>query len=271
MKYSLPFFVLVPVLLTVSCTRYQYLTISSNSAAVEKNARNQFILENDSLVIMYDFKGAELPLGIRVTNKQNEPVMIDWKRSSIIINDEAVSLMPQEAVTRGIARSESVSLNRANFISYTYTDMNAVTSLPADLQQIPPRSFIMREPLKVHTRYFEIPKGAYVKKRLELENGSKLRVREVSYTKEQSPLQFRTFLTLVTQGEGRLLTFEHDFYVSGIVSSGQSLTGDDRPYVSKGTVFSDVASTVSAVALIGGAAAVAVANPEKNEKKVEGK
>ncbi len=139
-------------------------------------------------------------LGIRVTNKQNEPVMIDWKRSSVIINDEAVSLMPQEAVTRGMARSESASLNRSNSIAYT--DMSTVTSLPADLQQVPPRSFIMREPLKVHTRYFEIPKGAYVKKRLELGNGSRLRVREVSYTKEQSPLQFRTFLTLVTQGRG---------------------------------------------------------------------
>ncbi len=85
---------------------------------------------------------------------------------------------------------------------------------------------------------------------------------KISYTKEQSPLQFRTFLTLVTQGR-KLLTFEHDFYVSGILSSGRSLTGDERPYVLKGTVFSDVAATVSAVALIGGAAAVAVANPEK--------
>lgn len=269
MKYSLPLILLVPALLTVSCTRYQYLTISSNSAAVQKNARNQFILENDSLLIMYDFKGAELPLGIRVTNKLNEPVMIDWKRSSIIINDEAVSLMPQEAMTLGVARSESASLNRSNSIAYT--DMSAVTSLPADQQQVPPRSFITREPLKVHTRYFEIPKGAYVKKRVKLENGSKLRVREISYTKEQSPLQFRTFLTLVKQGEGRELTFDHELYVSGILSSGQSLTGDDRPYVSKGTVFSDVAAAVGAVAVIGGAAAVAVASPEKNEKKVGGK
>ncbi len=66
--------------------------------------------------------------------------MIDWKRSSIIINDEAVSLMPREAVTRGIARSESASVNRGYSISNT--DMSAVTSLPADLQQVPPRSFI---------------------------------------------------------------------------------------------------------------------------------
>src|SRR5262245_26745583 len=87
MPKSLPFAV-IPLLFCVSCasTTYQYSTISSPDLV--KNDRNEFVVENDSLKLVYSFNGKNGPVHITIQNKLTVPVYIDWQRSAIIVRDK---------------------------------------------------------------------------------------------------------------------------------------------------------------------------------------
>lgn len=229
MKYLVPLILLV--LLTSGCIRFQFLTISSPTPSVQKNANSQFFAENDSLIIMYDFKGADCPLFIKVTNKLDKAMLIDWKRSSIVINDEAVALMPGELVTTGVIGTGSVQVNHTATVSKSR--FSSVTSVPDPLQQIPPRSFITRETMNITRGLFSLPASDYVKKEIDVGFRKKVKVLEAQYEEGQSPLRFRTFLTIMMDGEEKVgpVVFEHSFFVSEITNTKNGLVAGDRPYV----------------------------------------
>ncbi|WP_127132347.1 hypothetical protein [Pseudoflavitalea rhizosphaerae] len=230
------------MLLMASCTRFQYLTISSSSAGIQKNAGGQFVAENDSVVTIYDLKGEGIILGMKIINKHDKALTVNWKKSSVVINDEAVSLVPDAAVTAGAARSETLKLNSE--IATGGTNFTAVTSLPVEKQQIPPRSFVTRELLKVTGGWYKIPLEDYTKKTVVLEDNSKVRVRELSFNEDESLLRFRTYLTLEPEDGGEPVILQHAFYVAGITRTGNIKAGADRPYLEKLT---NVTSVVAGV------------------------
>lgn len=65
MPKSLPFTV-IPLLFCVSCatTTFQYATI--NSPDIVKNDQQEFVVENDSLRLTYDFSGKNGPVHISI-------------------------------------------------------------------------------------------------------------------------------------------------------------------------------------------------------------
>lgn len=230
------------MLLTAGCTRFQYLTVNSSSTDIQKNARGQFVAENDSVVAIYDLKGEGISLGIKIINKTDKLFIVNWKKSSIVINDEAVSLVPDEAVTDGAAKSETLKLN--NRLAASGTGFTAVTSLPVEKQQIPPRSFVTKELLKVTGGWYKIPLADYTKKRVVLEDNSKVRVRELSFNEDESLLRFRTYLTLEPEDGGEPVILQHAFYVAGITRTGNIKAGADRPYLEKLTNLTNVVAGV---------------------------
>lgn len=219
MNYLLPLSFIV--LLTVSCTRYQYLTVRSPSADIEKKSENQFVAENDSMLIMYDFKGKNLPLNIMISNKSEQPVLVDWRRSKLVINDESYDVVPEEEV-----------------------------------QQIPPRAHIRRELVKVVRGYiYKLPHAEFSRRVVVLQSGRKVRVDEASFPEVLSPVRFSTYLSILPTGAGEgnaePVRVEHVFYVSSVMKSGQKWTMDGRAYVEKLTGFGNGASWVGAAVLMG--------------------
>lgn len=263
MKYLLPLSFIV--ILTVSCTRYQYLTVQSSSHSVQQNANDQFVMENDTLVVIYDFRGAELPVSIRISNKLEKPLLVDWKRSSIIVNDQAISLKPDE-VTQGSAVSGTSGVGRNIRYSDTRTEFSSVTSTPADLEMVPPRAYIEPAPFRLATHYFEgIPEAAWVWKELLLSDGRRVKKQVARFSEKDSPLRFRTYLSLLMEEKGPVQTVEHSFYLSEILSTGEVLKGHKGPWVAK---VSSGGGVVAGVLLVGviGAAAVAAGNENKNNE-----
>lgn len=252
MKYLLPLSFIA--LLTVSCTRYQYLTVQSPDKVVQKTVNDQFVMENDSLVVIYDFRGEYLPMLIRISNKLERPLLIDWKRSSVIINDQAISLKPEE-VTNGSAISGTTGVGRMVRYSETRTDFTSVTSSSADLEMVPPRAYIERMPFKMAPEYFrDIPKAAWERRELELSNGRRVKKRVALFSEHDSPLRFRSYLTLQAEENGPVQVVEHSFYLSEIVSSGKTLPGKDQTWVTKVSTGGGVVAGVLLVGVIGAAA-----------------
>src|SRR5882724_2869629 len=82
-----------------ACTRYQYVTVSSPDT--HKNEKSQFVFDNDSLHLSYDFNGKNGPVNIIFQNKMSRPVYIDWKNSALTVNDSTISYMPQDVSING--------------------------------------------------------------------------------------------------------------------------------------------------------------------------
>src|SRR5690242_14548817 len=92
MKKYIPLFFIPFVLF--SCNRFQYVTVNSTDA--RKNENSQFVVDNDSLRLSYDFNGKNGPVNIIVQNKMTRPMYIDWKNSALTINDSTISYMPSD-------------------------------------------------------------------------------------------------------------------------------------------------------------------------------
>src|ERR1044072_8385415 len=81
-------FILLTILIA-SCSRYQYVTI--NGSDIKSNNNHEFVEENDSVRIQYTFNGPDAPINLVIVNKTSVPIIIDWSRSALIVNDKAIS------------------------------------------------------------------------------------------------------------------------------------------------------------------------------------
>lgn len=253
MKNFLPLFAFLAIT-AASCNRYQYITVNSNELKQGDKDKREFVIENDSVQITYNFSGADMPVNIRITNKLDRPIAIDWKRSALIINDQAISYVPDHVTTSGSASTSTFNWSR-NW-STSYTSFSSTTPLPVGWQMIPPKSFIVRTPMGVTNTFLTNEhKSAFVKTQKILSDGTAVYVKEASFTEDNSPLKFRSYLTVLTEGNGHIdpVVFEHSFYASKYVNTGvgPSEMASDGAYVKKGTAFGTGFGIVAGVAVLG--------------------
>lgn len=79
---------LAVIIFLSGCSRYQYISVSSN---LPQNDDNEFIIENDTVLIRYSFSGENLQVKATLLNKLQQPIYFDPERSAIIINDFQIS------------------------------------------------------------------------------------------------------------------------------------------------------------------------------------
>lgn len=221
MLKTLPVAVIV-LLLASSCRTYQYGTVSS--AKMSMNEKQEFVYENDSLLLIYNFNGLNAPVNITVQNKLQVPVYIDWKKSALIINDQAVSYVPSEMRIEGGVQSSSYNTGtRTNSTTFGSASINATVSLPPAIDFVPPQSFFTRSPIGLTDRFFEnVPESAFHRLKYQAAEGYNLRVKAAVFTEENSPLRFKSYLTLmVGEVTAKPVSFEHSFFLSQLISTDQ--------------------------------------------------
>lgn len=199
---------LIPVIL-LSCSKYQYLKVSSGNASL--NDKNEFVAENDTVRITYNFYGNNMPVNISVFNKSNDGLMIDWSRSSVIIGENAITFSEPSLEIQG-------ELNRPVGSSHTAV-LNAKATGKEDIVFIPPQSAVNRS--GVH-----LVKGRFIK----LENGIRTdhaaglydtETQLARFSTDNSPIRFRIYLTLApgdSPGQ-KSMVVERSFYMSEMVES----------------------------------------------------
>lgn len=220
MPRSLPIAV-IPFLFCVSCTTFQYVTVSSSGVA--KNDRNEFVVENDSLRLIYNFSGLDGPIKIYIQNKLDVPVYIDWQRSAVIENDKTVPYVPGEVKIEGSYSGSSYNYRPSNGYRTSSGNIQATAYLPATVDFIPPRASINKTTICITNGNERIPDADFPKSKYPVVNGFTANVKKAAFTEETSPLHFRSFITYTIGESGsKLYTFEHSFFVSEVMSSGSS-------------------------------------------------
>ena len=138
MKTILIFFLLALISISFSgCLKYQYLTISSD---IKQNKGNEFVIENDTLLLKYGFRGDGGPIHIYAYNKLDKPIYIDWTKSAIIRNDKSESYVTGQSIISGTVNGGSYRVG--NNYSINSGSLNGTIRTDQEISFIPPKTFI---------------------------------------------------------------------------------------------------------------------------------
>lgn len=197
------FFIILTLFLLPSCgSTYFYTSLKSLDYDMEQNEEGDFISENDSVLVAYWFNGKDAPVFINVYNKTDEPLYVDWTRSSLIIGDEAMSYQ-----------------GHIGNISDEY-------GYGEDKSFIPPHSRMTFNTMPFYGLSFQnIDKNRYRRSTVPDKEGSLQKVEITDFNEISTPLRFRSFLTMYRVPE-KPFSAEHSFYISRIIKSKNLTPGN---------------------------------------------
>lgn len=235
------------IFLYLTCTgcTYQYATLSS---AIKKENQHEFYIENDTVRISYDFSGKEGPVNVTVYNKLSIPLYVDWTKSALIVGNTRKSY-----TNENVALQAELNGSETRWLSSTsQTATINGTLTPNKLSGfIPPKSQAQETLLTLKPKLFPLPTAADKKPR-KMEEGTIVEFTTYSY--EQSPFIFRSYLTLSTNADlSSPVHFDHEFWVSEVFQTYNGpkkfTSKPDRFYLKK---TSNAGAVVLGVAALGG-------------------
>ena len=201
------------VLFVYGCKSYVQV-FETNGTNLE--TENEFyVFENDSLKITYGFWTQKGLMTFVIFNKLDKPLYIDWKKSSYIDNSVKLNYWIDGEKTKSLEYYGSYYyggplLKTGYAVSSTKGVSVSTTVKNERITFIPPNSNYYRSKfyifpinffeLDTKTPYKEVPRKDKPKK--------KTKIYEKSFSKENSPLIFRNFLTFSFSEY-----FEDEFYV----------------------------------------------------------
>lgn len=243
-----------------SCTTYQYLQLSSST--VKQDESRQFVIENDTVMLRYNFNGYNGPIKLSVHNKTNKPLYVDWKKSAVIIQGKAFSYYSPNQQLNG--SSSSTQLNWGNGIRTESGTIHAEILAQEGVDFIPPRSIKERNSFQLLGGYLGSFAEDSMKKQYPGGDKTQPRLKTIDFLEENSPLRFRSYLSFYTEEpERRQFSLEHDFYVSRIHKgpfAPYSITVfTDRPDISYTSTLSGFGKGAGFVAGVGILAAIGTA------------
>ncbi len=199
-------------LLTSSCTTYYFSTVDSYQNRIRSTENGYFSTEKNDIVVTYSFKELGGKVIYDVYNASDDPLFIDLSKSTLIAEDYAVQ---HSENTLSFNEPEEFIENIADEIS-TDTSLTSAGDFFGKTTQsqgklfIPPHSRTNFSPVSLYDLYnMRLPKQIYEKVRV-----GESEVRAALFSPENSPLMFRTYLTVVNDKDKSETVFEDIFYVS---------------------------------------------------------
>jgi hypothetical protein len=206
------------LLITASCSTYQYLTF--DSPQLTKNDAKQLTFENDTLRLTYSFTGKDGFLNVNIFNKTSQPLYVNWKKSAYIRNEQSVSLFNNNVMILGHAYGKNY--HTGNWAGASSTNFAAAFALPNGVDFIPPASSISKElPRLGLTGSLETPMPDTVQyKRLDITGAIDIKFQQIHFAADSSPVRFKSYLTF-SLGDDNPKEFSETnlFYVAEIVES----------------------------------------------------
>lgn len=197
----------------LGCKNYiQVFETKSNDIKVENKF---YVFENDSLKITYNFWSNKGLMTFSVFNKLDKPIYIDWKKSSYIDNSVKLNYWIDEEKTKSKEYYGNYyydGLRYAVSKSETAVKLERVTFIPPSSNYSRSQFFIF--PIK----FYDLDTGIEPKEINRLDNPKyKTEVYEQHFSKKNSPLIFRNFLTFsYTESFESEFYVDNEFYISKI-------------------------------------------------------
>lgn len=245
-----------------SCSTYYYSTLSAGDGMMEKDDFGDFFYEDDSIKVVYNFFGYNLPVKILVINNSDEPIYVDWQRSALIMDNFATSYNQNKAIFDGQIETNTLNYNRN--LAGTDGRVTGGIQLPEGVSFVPPKSRIDHIPTTMSDfRFHNIPGKSFVIKSFATSEQKPARVKTMHFAEFNSPLRFRSYLTIYrgypNPEKSKPFVLDQTFFVSDLMKSGTVKPSDVLSYTSergdffyykkvKGSAFGN---TVGVIALCG--------------------
>ncbi len=175
------YLICIGTLFFAGCFQYQYVSVESN---LNRNENKEFVQENDTVIMNYDFTGMDFPMTITVFNKLQQPLYFDLGKSTVIMNDIQID--------GAFDREDQVD-------------------------SIAPRSYATIKSNNLSNKF--IPLSSQDKKDnvvIPTANGNR-HIKLHLFNQETSPVLFRSVLAISTQKDlSSTMFYDHSFWVSGI-------------------------------------------------------
>jgi hypothetical protein len=233
---------LLMTLLVSGCSRFQYFTISPQSEALNDFNRSFVVAENESIKIEYKFNGLNGPVNLTIHNKQNTPLYVNWEKSALIVNGKRFSYYNTNDEFNFSIDNTALHWNE----TVSTSSGSATGSIKRDETSsfIPPNSFITQSRLTLNSDFIRYPKKQFSKKNITSIDGRVIPVRYLRFTPENTPLKFRSYLTLSWDKQESELSIDNSFWVSEIMETlaepGSLPREGNQFHVQKSTGFGQV-------------------------------
>lgn len=199
-----------------------YVQLFETKTSNTKMENDFYVFENDSLKITYDFWADKGLMKFSIYNKTNKPLYIDWKKSAYIDNKVKLSYWIDEETTKLLEYY-------GNYYFYQGISVGSVSATTSKVRAerivfIPPLSNIYRSQFYIlPDKYFEVDKKWTFKELPNNENpNKKTKVYMKSYSKTDSPVLFRNFLTFSGYEDLRTEFYvDNEFYISDITQMNE--------------------------------------------------
>lgn len=162
---------------------------------------DEYVFENDSIKVTYNFWSKEGSVKFTVFNKMDQPLYIDWKKSSYINN--TIKLNYWEDEEQGI----SDSYKRYNFSGSAGRKITKTTK-PEKITFIPPKSIFIKNQFFILPTKFNVNYAKSRKIKSLIRENKNIEIKEKTYQISNTPLIFRNFLSLSYSD-----SFDKEFYV----------------------------------------------------------
>ena len=199
-------FLLLTVLMFVfsSCTQFVYVYEIEKDGVISNE--ELYVYEDSVLQIAYSFWDNHGRLCFLLTNKSDKPIYIDWKKSSFIKNGVTFSYWDDVEIRKlnGVvvsSRLNNASLentllpfNSLSVGSDYYSSVEYITKQER-ITFVPPKTSLIRDDYKIIRMNLRINQSNQKVIAKEDTYSKKSNVITENFTKENSPLIFRNFIT----------------------------------------------------------------------------
>lgn len=187
-------------LLITSCSKYQYSTLCSS---LNTDEQGRYFVENNKIKVVYSFAGERGPVSIELLNNSEDGIYVDWSKSSIILNQQNLPYW-----------DENSTINVHTNYSEVVTSGTLYKSKRIDF--IPPHSKMQASTKLLSSDFFDLP-GDIEKQKTELGGYNAW---TFNFTEENSPLKFRSYLTLsTTESFKNPLILDNQFWVGEVIET----------------------------------------------------
>lgn len=208
------------VLVLSACSHHvQVLTVNADFAQQDTLLR----YSNDTFEIVYNTYGENGQLSFIVFNKSDVPLYIDWKRSAFIRGTQKQDYWSSDISVSTVTTADYNILWLSAYSQRRYYTEGVLTQ-QEQITFIPPRTAITMS--KFRRSPAINPKDVQEKVvRKSYKKRGTTKVHEVAFTKENSPVSFRNFLTLSLKHD-----FSEEFYVDHQFWVSQSIKMAKKQY-----------------------------------------
>ncbi len=194
MKILFPVFIFLSTLFFSSCTWYvRAITLRTNAAEMDSMS---LLYANDSFSIAYDFYGAGAGMKMRIFNKLDIPLAINWAQSSYVIGSQSISYINTPGWRNDVNYDRSSQV--ATVPPHSFLQKAVFITLPVNFVTLP---------LQNHYKHKVMTPGA----------SDSFSISESDYKFSNTPFSFRNYLTLSYDPTfGKTIQLDQTFWVAEV-------------------------------------------------------